>query len=103
MRKKILISIAAVLLIAGALLFTFRDPVKTMVSKMSLQDKITQMLMMDFRYWDESLEEGSDQTGFTEMNDSVRSILNQYRFGSVIYFAQNLTDTDQAFQLTMDL
>lgn len=103
MRKKILISIAAVLLIAGTLLFTFRDPVKTMVSKMSLQDKITQMLMMDFRYWDESLEEGSDQTGFTEMNDSVRSILNQYRFGSVIYFAQNLTDTDQAFQLTMDL
>ena len=37
------------------------------------------------------------------MNDSVSKILSEYRFGSVIYFKQNLKDTAQTFQLTMDV
>lgn len=103
MKKRLLLS-AAALLVVGAVLFTiFGNPVKGILRKMPLREKITQMLMMDLRYWDETAAEAGAQTGFTEMNDTVRSILTQYRFGSVICFAQNLTDTSQAFQLTMDL
>ena len=64
-------------------------------AEMSLRDKITQMLMVDFRYWNE--------VPFTVMNDQVQQIVSDYRFGSIIYFAQNLTDTEQALTLTAQL
>lgn len=96
-------SLSVTLLAAAALFISFRDPVKATVKQMPLREKITQMMMIDLRYWDEEPTEGENQTSFTEINDTVRSIISQYRFGSVIYFAQNLTDTSQVFQLTMDL
>ena len=64
-------------------------------AEMTLREKITQMLMVDFRYWNDA--------PFTVMNDEVRQIVSDYRFGSIIYFAQNLTDTEQAFALTAQL
>ena len=64
-------------------------------AEMSLRDKITQMLMVDFRHWNDA--------PFTAMNDEVRQIVSNYRFGAVIYFAQNLTDTEQALTLTAQL
>lgn len=60
---------------------------------MTLRDKVTQMLMVDFRYW--------NGTGFTNMNEQVRSIVRDYRFGAIIYFAQNLIGTEQSLNLTM--
>lgn len=104
MKKRFAVCICtAALLFIAALSFFFRDPVKTMVKQMPLRDKVTQMLMMDLRYWDDVPVKEEDRTGFTQMNDAVRAILTQYRFGAVIYFAQNLTDTNQAFHLTMDI
>lgn len=79
------------------------NPEKPVVPEMELRDKITQMLMVDFRYWDEDISDGITRTGFTVMNDQVQKIVEDYNFGSVIYFAQNLVDTKQAFELTMSL
>ena len=70
--------------------------VNNLLKEMSLRDKVTQMLMVDFRYWD-------GNTGFTVMNNQVRKIVEDYNFGAVIYFAQNLTDTKQAYSLTMEM
>ena len=64
-------------------------------SEMPLRDKITQMLMVDFRNWNDA--------PFTAMNDQVRQIVSNYRFGAVIYFAQNLEHTEQALALTAQL
>jgi len=75
--------------------------VATMVKDMSLRDKITQMLMVDFRYWDEDLTDGVAKKDFEVMNDQVKKIIEDYNFGSIIYFAQNLTGTEQAYNLTM--
>lgn len=73
--------------------------VNQIMEQMSLRDKITQMMMVDFRNWDENPEDDVQMASFTTMNDQVRKILEQYRFGAVIYFAQNLTSTRQAYHL----
>lgn len=95
-------AIAAALLVV-ALMISYRNSVYAMVKNMPLRDKVTQMLMMDLSYWDESRQEDEDKTEFTQMNDSVSKILSEYRFGSVIYFKQNLKETPQTFQLVMDV
>lgn len=73
------------------------DRVQSMVKAMSLRDKITQMLMVDFRQWGSS---ASVATDFTVMNDEVRQIIEDYNFGSIILFANNVKETEQSFYLT---
>lgn len=77
--------------------------VETLLSNMTLRQKITQMMMIDFRYWDEDLTDDVGQQGFTKMNSQVQKIVEDYDFGSIIYFAQNLVGTEQSFQLSKDL
>ena len=69
------------------------------ISGMSLKQKITQMLMMDFRKWKCAGEEAD--TDFTTMNDEVRQIIENYDFGAVICFANNIKTTEDTFALTM--
>lgn len=78
-------------------------PAEQLLAQMSLRDKITQMLMVDFRYWDEDPTDDVEPADFTVMNDQVRKIVEDYNFGAVIYFAQNLTGTEQAFSLTISM
>lgn len=69
--------------------------VKDMVDNMSLHDKVTQMMMVDFRLW--------GNTDFTVMNDEVRQIIEDYNFGSVILFANNIKETEQSFNLVTEM
>ena len=71
---------------------------KQMVSGMSLEEKIGQMLMPDFRNWKKKGE--SSAKGLTEMNDEVAGIIQKYRLGGVILFAENVTGTEQTVRLT---
>lgn len=103
--------IISTLLLILALIFQFifgnydssQAEVKKLLGEMSLRDKVTQMMMVDFRYWDENPNDNTEKTGFTVMNDQVRKIVEDYNFGAVIYFAQNLTGTKQAYNLTMEM
>ncbi|MCY7800113.1 glycoside hydrolase family 3 protein [Bacillus haynesii] len=72
--------------------------IKQMVSSMSLEEKIGQMLMPDFRNWKKKGE--SSAKGLTEMNDEVAGIIQKYRLGGVILFAENVTGTEQTVRLT---
>lgn len=106
MKKRVLSFVLALVMMVSMIAPTMvsaetTDRVQQMVDEMSLRDKITQMLMVDFRYWDEDLTDDVAQTGFTVMNDQVRQIVEDYNFGAIIYFAQNLVDTEQAYNLTM--
>ena len=73
--------------------------VETRVAKilegMSLRQKITQMMMIDFRNWNGG--------GFTVMNDQVGKIVEEYQFGAVIYFAPNMVNTAQVYNLTQEM
>lgn len=73
------------------------NTVESLLSSMSLRDKVTQMLMVDFRKWGSSAEDAAD---FTSMNDEVYGIVEEYNFGAVILFANNLKETEQTLVLT---
>lgn len=75
--------------------------VDSLLSNMTLRQKITQMMMVDFRQW--KTEDESKATDFTKMNSEVQKIVEDYDFGSVIFFANNIKETEQSFDLTMDL
>ena len=75
------------------------DAVTDLVSSMSLRDKVTQMLMVDFRKWGETR---SSATDFTVMNEEVRKIVEDYNFGAVIYFANNIQETEQSYNLSQE-
>ena len=76
------------------------DRVKELIAGMSVRDKVTQMLMVDFRKWGATSAEATD---FTVMNDQVRKIVEDYNFGSVIYFANNIKTTEETFALTQEM
>lgn len=75
--------------------------VDSLLSNMSLRQKITQMMMVDFRQWKTADEEA--KSDFTKMNSEVQKIVEDYDFGSVIFFANNIKETEQSFDLTMGL
>lgn len=77
--------------------------VEDMLNRMTLRQKITQMLMVDFRYWDEDTTDSVEKQPFTKMNSQVQKIVEDYDFGAIIYFAQNIQTTEDTFQLSMDL
>ncbi|MBQ6863839.1 MAG: beta-hexosaminidase [Clostridia bacterium] len=77
------------------------EDISAILEKMSLRDKITQMIMMEFRTWDDNTADNVAAKNFTVMNSQVSKIIEDYRFGAVIYFAQNLTSTEQAFNLSV--
>ena len=71
--------------------------VDSLLSNMSLRQKITQMMMVDFRKW--KTEDESEATDFTKMNSEVQKIVEDYDFGSVIFFANNIKETEQSYNL----
>ena len=74
--------------------------VQKLIDGMTLRQKITQMMMPDFRYWDEDLTDSQPQIGVTELNSQIAKVVEDYDFGGVILFAQNVTGTEQTFRLT---
>jgi beta-N-acetylhexosaminidase len=74
---------------------------KDIVNKMTLDEKIGQMLMPDFRYW--KTEGETSNKDFIEMNQEVANIIDKFDLGGVILFAPNVQTTEQTAKLTHDL
>ncbi|UZD74350.1 glycoside hydrolase family 3 protein [Bacillus siamensis] len=68
------------------------------VSRMTLDEKLGQMLMPDFRNWQKKGQ--STPEALTQMNDEVAGLIQKYRFGGVILFAENVKNTEQTVRLT---
>ncbi|TYR81261.1 hypothetical protein FZC66_05200 [Priestia megaterium] len=108
MKKKNLLSVGLAVTLATTSFIPFtaknvsaestRIPqVEQIVNEMTLEEKVGQMLMPDFRNWKKQGE--SKATGFTVMNDEVGSIIKKYHLGGVILFAENVVDTEQTVRL----
>lgn len=93
----------AVSIMLTAIIIDWLNPVPEMMQELSLRDKVSQMMMMSFRYWDNDPVATKEPTAFTVMNDDVRLIVENYNLGAVIYFAQNLAETEQAYILTKEM
>ncbi len=100
MSKRKILSIITVL----TLLFQILVPAMTasaatlskeaVIADMTTEDKIAEMLMPTFRYY--------DGAGVTELNEKQKSIIAKYGFAGVILFAQNNTSTEQAMRYIDD-
>lgn len=95
--KRILAVMVTLFLLTGSL------PVSAAAAELTLREKITQMLMVEFRNWDEDPGDDVPREAFMEMNDQVRQILKDYPFGGVILFSENLQNTEQTWTLTREL
>lgn len=104
--------IAAILTVAsiGVTTFTSNKEVmaidsaskaKEIVSNMTLEEKLGQMIMPDFRMWQEDgTKEPSD---LTEINSEVAEVIDKYDLGGVILFAENVKEISQTTTLLHDL
>lgn len=70
---------------------TPEDQAAAIVANMTLEEKVGQMFMPDFRTWNDK--------DFTVYNDEVGNIIKQYHLGGVILFANNLYTTDASVRL----
>ncbi|WP_276770549.1 glycoside hydrolase family 3 protein [Fannyhessea vaginae] len=75
--------------------------VQTILRAMTRRQKIEQMLMPDFRQW--GAKNGQKPSDLTAMNDEVRAALDEFHFGGVILFANNVKETEQTLKLTRDM
>jgi beta-N-acetylhexosaminidase len=74
--------------------------VEEILEHMTLRDKICQCLMMDFRKWKDA--EGKSQD-MTVLPQEVAGEIAEYRFGSIILFANNIKETQATLKLTKDM
>ncbi|MBA9025329.1 beta-N-acetylhexosaminidase [Peribacillus huizhouensis] len=70
------------------------DVIDQAIKKMTLEEKIGQMLMPDFRTW-----KGSD---VTKMLPEIEALVKKYHLGGVILFRENVVSTEQTARLVAD-
>ena len=95
--KKIFLLIIAAIICAGcgevkevqADVMPPPDPIELQLQSMTLEEKIGQMVMVGFYG--------------TELNDDIRYLLDNFRFGGVILFDRNMESVAQTKKLTDDL
>ena len=104
--------LAAILTVAsiGSTIFTSNKEVmatdsyskaKEIVSNMTLEEKLGQMIMPDFRMWQE--EGAKEPSDLTEINSEVAEVIDKYDLGGVILFAENVKEISQTTTLIHDL
>lgn len=112
MKKKKIVAILSALAVTSTLVLgnikivhadnlNSKAEAEKIVSEMTLDEKIGQMLMPDFRQWRQ--EGQSAVQDFTEINNEVSEIIDEFDLGGVILFAQNVKTTEQTAKLTHDL
>jgi beta-N-acetylhexosaminidase len=74
--------------------------VEDILDSMTLEQKITQCIMIDFRKWNDA---GGKAADMTVLSDEVAGLLADYKFGALILFANNIKKTDETVTLTKDM
>ena len=104
-KRKLLASSLALAMTIGATmnlsLVNAQSRIDQIMEGMTLDQKITQMIMPDFRQWQQEGE--TAVSDLTVLNDEVAKIIDDYDFGGVILFANNVKETEQTLKLTNDL
>lgn len=70
--------------------------IEEIMADMSLEEKIGQMMMADFRF-------DGNGNPVTSINDSIASDISEYHLGGVILFSENMSDYDTTKQLIYDM
>ncbi|WP_027965064.1 glycoside hydrolase family 3 protein [Halalkalibacillus halophilus] len=70
------------------------DLIGHVIDEFTIEEKLGQMLMPDFRNW--------DGENVTEMLPEIEELVEEYHLGGVILFAENVQDTAQTAELVSD-
>ena len=108
--KWIVIPIAAVLAVAVIACFLLipkagnrysGKSAEEIVSGMSTDEKIGQILMPSFRIWRDHPDDEAQNV--TKLNNEIRAMIGDYHLGGIDLFAENSTDISQLVNLTYDM
>ncbi len=72
-----------------------------LLSVMTLEEKLGQMFMLDFRKWKNSDEKA--QSDHQNFSPEVKELIGKYGLGNVILFAENFADIDQIVKFNHEL
>ena len=103
------VALLAALFVPAALGETQTDAIEAILSGMTLEEKVGQMMVASFRVWKEVPAEeieGAEEpeaVNITELNDEIRACLREYHFGGTVLFAQNCRDAEQVLRLVADI
>ena len=101
--KKLLtiILIILLLLISGC---DSESKIDRQIKKMSLKDKVSQMIMpmLRYSYFEKTVDEnGNEKTirePLEELDERYVALLNEYKFGGIILFSENLKSSEKSFE-----
>ena len=87
------------------------DAPESMLSGMTLREKVAQMMIASFRTWKEvpETEDGEPPAEeppvlkITELNDEIRGLIARDHFGGILLFGENFADPEQTLRLVEDL
>ncbi len=74
---------------------------ENLLAVMSLEEKLGQMFMLDFRRWKNKGD--AEQNDHQEFSPEVKEIIAKYGLGNVILFAENFADIDQIVKFNHEL
>lgn len=86
--------------------------IEALLGRMTLEEKIGQMMVVAFRVWKEVPETAAETdsavqedpgVNVTELNDAIRQCIARYHFGGILLYAQNCRDAEQVLRLTADM
>ena len=104
-RQALLITLAILLLALVLGLAVYReatkDPVDRIMERMSLRDKLAQMMFFCPRFYreDPNAEKGESVTA---LSDRQRQYLADHRFGGILMYGENFSDAEQTLRLVTD-
>ena len=76
---------------------------ESIVSSMTLEQKIAQMIIMTYRYWTDDQGNTDALKNVTALNDKQKALISKYDFGGICLFNSNITDTEQTVRLTAEI
>ena len=105
----VVLSLLVALLAPAALGEAQPDAIEAILDRMTLEEKVGQMMVVSFRVWKEvpveKVEDAEEPEAvdITELNDEIRACLRDYHFGGTVLFAQNCHDVEQVLRLVADI
>ncbi|MBE6648492.1 MAG: glycoside hydrolase family 3 protein [Ruminococcaceae bacterium] len=74
---------------------------ENLMSVMTLEEKLGQMFMLDFRRWKN--KDDKEQSDHQVFSPEVKELIGKYGLGNVILFAENFADIDQIVKFNHEL
>ena len=112
-RKLLCLILIGILLFSGSVFAEDNgaDNLETLLSGMTLREKVAQMMIASFRVWQEvpETEDGEQpaetppKTNIIELNDEIREMIGRDHFGGILLFGENFQTPEQTLGLISDM